>query len=121
MNKERLLLLAEHLEKPETAEHFDLSYYFYRASPHEDVGTSIHLCGTTACVAGHAIALFSPEYKPTPQSAFWAAVRVLDLEEETACNLFLNWDDNYSAAEAARVVRHLAETGEVRWSRARCP
>ena len=89
-----------------------------------------HRCGTPACIAGHACAAASmggvlPEEGLLIYSA---AVDWLAIDEETAASLFNAFplmdreekpEGLATNEEAAEVLRHLAETGNVDWHRAR--
>jgi hypothetical protein len=92
-------------------------------------------CGTPACIAGAAAAVWGPErpHRGTRDEA----VIALGLSDQTAEELFeaIERDDNdriimdngwpdlneIDAAWAARTVRHLIATGEVRWDLTRHP
>jgi len=127
MNKERILALADLIE----------------AQPHTDVDSKhgfnmnsiLHLCGTPCCIAGWAVweAQGRPErvdrYKYETGLEIPAAEYLeMPLDPQHYCGpamqLFYPVDDdindrNYKdlqPVEAAKVLRHLAETGEVDWS-----
>lgn len=81
-------------------------------------------CGTTACVAGHAIILAglagSPEAIEDLPRFSTTAQEWLELDDEDANELFYGGIGVLATAPmAARVVRRLAQTGEVDWSVAR--
>ena len=93
---------------------FNMSYYI------AELASTKHDCQTIACLAGHALALFRPEqldHNLEEDDIHDAARQILDLDRATARELFrpLLRDDNVSAQQAATTVRHLAETGTVRW------
>ena len=61
MNAEKLRLLADHIEA--NASHFDMAQWgkvTIKSIPLPDK-TNMELCGTTACIAGHACLLFDPQ------------------------------------------------------------
>lgn len=123
MNKERLEALASHIEK--LAPHhcdadagegcFTMSTYFYS-------------CGSPACIAGHCVALFEPELftktvieNPVDNSiVLHQAKNLLGLSFGTAQRLFRMVGTQRTYLEitptgAAKVLRHLARTGNVNW------
>lgn len=117
MNKERILALADHIEKlphyndvDEAGPHFTMSRYF-------------NPCGSPSCIAGHAICMFSDKkFEDVYGSEFNEAAEVLGLGWETANKLFTpsaleagKFWSMITPKEAARTLRHLAETGEVKW------
>jgi hypothetical protein len=130
MNKERLIQLAEVLESPAAEKHFDMKEWIEHTGYH-DLPEGITIaevmidCGTVACIAGWATVLARPN---EPYSAiideFSLAAEYLDLEYFIAKSLFTpscTTDEGTQAydadpKQAAKVVRHLAETGEVDWS-----
>ena len=65
MNKERLTSLAIHMRHYVEPENFDMVTWFkYPPSffaHRRPIGKQINMCGTTACIAGHAYALFRPD------------------------------------------------------------
>lgn len=85
-------------------------------------------CGTAACLAGHAVYLFGPggagQIKH-PQTIQAVAAEHLFGRSRTipdeAKHLFTPWAyargprHGITAVQAARVLEHLAETGEVLW------
>jgi hypothetical protein len=90
-------------------------------------------CGTVACIAGWAATLATPDQKlifVSGASVQQTAEDWLELDKAEAVMLFIPWSASYyadrskykrnsntiTAGEAARVVRHLAETGKVDWS-----
>lgn len=111
MNKDRILELADHIEKSETY----------------DQRTWFHTCGTPACIAGHAAMLFAadkllqmghmkcPDIAQNELGLSWIkSQRLFD-----GSPLGFTEDEGFikvSSAHAVKVLRHLAETGEVDWS-----
>jgi hypothetical protein len=134
MDKKRLLKLAEVLESDEAAKHFDMESFYDDGAgnlPNVRVGEFIHRCGSVACIAGWAVATFDPK-RTTRDDTLGLATALLGLNSQQAHRLFVPGEergcDEFSdrtrrsvydatAAEAAKVVRHLAETGEVDWSK----
>lgn len=114
MNKERMLALADHLEKPETAEHFDMFDYLQFPGTAKTFGEAINNCGTMACCAGHAVALFAPETPirsryvryPDPNPADMAR-SLLGLTSDQATSLFhrgLGRNNKEAAADIRAMV-----------------
>lgn len=124
MNAQRLLELADDLEKMEHYAHSESSFDFYD-EPANDIMmfnlTSLvdfRDCGTVACIAGHAVLKWRPGWHYGP--IMGPAAEILELDEWTAKHLFTpnNTPNGYEAIDsqqAARTLRHLAATGEVRW------
>ena len=120
MNKNNVLKLAGVVEKSTT---YDQTIY-------------AHTCGTPACIAGHAALLAAPhgkfvvtETRSWPRFKFpsggdiWYVSDVaqvwLNLNDWWADQLFqpipLGKAKKVTPAQAGKVLRHLAETGEVDW------
>lgn len=74
----------------------------YVGSPDEPIR-----CGTTACVAGWACAIYKKEVDPD-ESWHENGARILGIDDETADFLFNGSADHQTAAEAAAVLRNLA-------------
>lgn len=131
MNKERMLQLADHLERVHE-DNFFMPKIFSGADVENDSlvswpNLSEPHCGTTACVAGHAVHLFATnEQKSTVAGdigfSIAVAEEVLGLSESTAHLLFhgvwetkksvvADWHD-MTAKEAATEIRHIVEKGE---------
>lgn len=102
MNKERLELLADHLEKL-PREKFDMQEW----------------CGTACCIAGHAVALahIAVVHPESSQTAY-AAQEWLGLDDKVGLELFVPTEAPLSEItknQAASVIRHLIKTGKVEW------
>lgn len=131
MNIDRIIQLAEHLEKGARVEGvidaFDMCEF-----------KSLGHCKTVGCIAGHAMALFAPDRFRRPRTidtireAFKKeARRLLEISRPTAEALFTPDEthgfESYKGLEdgwryedvtpggAAKVLRNLVETGEVDW------
>lgn len=125
MNKERLTNLAIHMRHYVEPENFDMTTwfkyppgFFTRRRP---IGKQITMCGTTACIAGHAYALFKPEIQCRKIGSMDLVrdVRLLlDLTPEQAMDLFWRTSFKGTPAQAANVIQHLANTGKVDWTKA---
>ena len=73
-----------------------------------------HHCGTNACIAGWAKAVWAPRSR----NAYESARRVLGLTGEQASELFsgvVPLSTEPTAAQAALVLYNLAVTGKVNW------
>jgi hypothetical protein len=130
MNKERLIKLAKKLESPEAAAHFNLGEWFAVEgdsvdSADEPVSVLIKKCGTTACIAGWAVAMFMPDKSYGSAFFFENGKEALELNYNEARALFLGIDlaettgmcmMDVTPIQAASVIRHLVDTGEVDWS-----
>lgn len=117
MNKERILALADLIEKQP---HVDYSANF--GFNMEDYR---HDCGTPSCIAGWATALahgLNEGNTPIEGSAHCTAVAFLSINSQDGMELFqprgIHPDEwgNITPAHAAFTLRHLAETGKVDWS-----
>ena len=131
MNRENVLKLADVVERSET---FDMIVY-WQVRPHD-----ARRCGTPACIAGHAAALFFEEHgryvQRHPDGGIYAshteqtAALFLGINgdrgqqielfcpryEDASCDAFPSEPGWISADRAAAVLRHFAETGEIDWS-----
>lgn len=118
MNKERLLQLADHLEKPHVAKHFNMNYSFAHLGSHsisydQPAKDFIEDCGSVACIGGWAFVLFAPDTISDYISA-GAAGELLDITYEEANALFYyNTDSHTTPKQAASVVRVFVETESV--------
>jgi hypothetical protein len=124
MNKNRLLLLADVIERGKAPEaHPDLTFdmgQFWVGG----VGAG---CGTTACIAGWAVVEFARDEKliRAPKMAD-KAQKLLGLDAAQAHELFYAvgrdvamW--NITPKHAAFTLRNLAETGVVDWKKYKPP
>lgn len=128
MNKERILALADLIEKqPHTPVQAESGF---------NMADLVRECGTPACIAGWAA--WEEEGRPAAVSApdtGWClerkAQQYLGLApsgeaelSDTAYSLFypegdqVGFYDEITPAQAAACLRHLAETGEVDWDHA---
>ena len=112
MNKANVLKLAEHIECLDPEEYDQTQWRHWP-------------CHTPACIAGHAVWLAGKWHRMEDEEfpeVMSCARRWLGLEIPEAEELFdenpMEWGDTPTPQEAAATLRHLAETGEVRWQRA---
>jgi hypothetical protein len=126
MNVENLRVLAAHLRKPTTADHFNMHDWVTVDDDAADdafegelnVTQTFAFCETTGCIAGHAVLLFAPyDGIDTVEER---ARDFLGLSHAQADALFIPTDafENWGGItniDAANVVERLAETGEVVW------
>ncbi|APH74136.1 hypothetical protein [Aquibium oceanicum] len=123
---------------------FNMEWYSVETEPNPEVKENVgHQCGTVSCIAGWAAQFLNfdgtlrdtprkesqmveefgidhPTYAPEPI----VAAKLLGLDELDAETLFepmnygpaihLEWDE-VTPRQAAKVLRHLAKTGEVEW------
>jgi len=123
MNREMILKVADAIEaaaKPEAKPTLGFNMGDWVSNRHYDV--SGHFCGTTACIAGWTLAVSGQELS-AEDSAQYLGIRneaeaILGLSCDKAEDLFVNYPDfsDPTPSQAAAVLRHLAETGEVNWS-----
>ena len=116
MNTENILKLANLIEFSET---YDQTCFK-------------HLCGTPACIAGHAVILAGGRLSPSSYDnglcldqhggrshARVVAKEWMGLNERQANDAFdpcpYSWDHDTTPQDAAAMLRHLAETGKVEW------
>lgn len=123
MNKERLLAVADAIEKEEIAGlGFDMANWF---------GTHGHTCGTSACIAGHVIAKYAPHLIKSHDVSIPTEAREIlgaQTDEDTLAlnKLFygIREDDEPSVLTdlyrgiAVIAIRRLAETGVTNWDEA---
>ncbi len=130
-SKERLLAVADAIEHAALVEKdigFNMEVYVSTGSSLED--QTGHHCGTVACIAGWANLLEdAAKYRDESINHPREAARLLMLDDNTAFELFSgfgtehypNYDEddeeylNVTTAHAVAVIRHLAETGDVKW------
>lgn len=131
MNVERILELArrlENLDPPRPDMGFDMRDYFmsrngvvFYALSYGGLAWKPEECGTAGCIAGWTVAIWEPEEWREESFISGIAADILELSEEESRRLFTpssgQYPDCYSAkpAQVARVLRHLAATGEVDW------
>ncbi len=114
MNKERILKVADAIEN----HHFKtLGFNMINYISEEVPDRSGHDCGTTACIAGWVHALQKGIKKTLacklPIAEY--AQKYLGLNDRQAWALFMECTTNITDKEAVKVLRHLAETGNVNW------
>ena len=149
MNVERIIELADHIDRSTVPGlGFNLAAWVYNRNVNSSIGLpdhSGHGCGTTACIAGWAVALYGAAgevLNPTDQDVLDGGLRrvstartafrksggsyrergqqLLGLSELQACDLFgLNGtpqrNDNVTKEQAVATLLHLAKTGKVDW------
>jgi len=137
MNKERLLKLADTVEKgyykfngiqaalvmSTWFENYSMDTAF-KIPEHYPERKDLQVedafkCNSMACIAGFACLLFDYENASTRRHYNHEAVaaELLGLEAENASDLFCDYTSpNVTGADAAVVIRRLVETGEVDWS-----
>lgn len=88
-----------------------MNYYYWKELPDaQSVPPDNYVCGTTACLAGHAVLLFGDEKQKqvlrseTPEVleeglySKYGATELLDLTSEQANNLFLDFSEYNTVA-----------------------
>lgn len=134
MNKTRILNLADHLESSKVVNAFSMSCY-----SREDVIYN-NPCNSAGCIAGHTYFLFvNGEInlnEVNPNEIHSKAKEALGITHAQASDLFTpctgavdedrkhaHWLSNrrelsyISRFRAAKVLRHMVETGEIDWAR----
>lgn len=130
MNKERILALADLIETLTyrnednwAPDSFNMGRYSYTYDPNTDEESG-HVCDTPACIAGWAYAMKNNFDENLNWIKFESGMSAeyLGLTSEQASELFYGRgfsaakrDIEVSPEEAAKTLRHLAETGEVDW------
>jgi hypothetical protein len=127
VNVANIQRLIGRLRSPSVEDHFDLSTYI-TGRVEEPIGQAIHQCGSTACIAGHAVAIANPtlvhNFELTsanyPKGYHQQAQRWLGLTEEQADELFTPdaYEVKYDRVTpqiAANVLQQLINTGQVTW------
>lgn len=115
MNKEYILELADFLEtiQPGAESGFNMNWYMNKNCN----DYSGHKCGTVACIAGW-IALRDGQEEPAEWYTKYGAKK-LGIDLDLAFKLFSPrriWAYDATPQQAAIVLRHLANTGEVDWN-----
>ncbi len=117
MNIENMKKLLARLEDDKTAVGFSMAYWFTHNG--ESVSSffevkhiaETHVCGTVACLAGHAVLLAAEEdFKPTSNTLEDIAQRWLDLSNKEAWHLFQGkWSDQYNLRNISKedAINHL--------------
>lgn len=123
--RRRRLKLAKLLESRIAENHFYMGSFISHPTLDEGevpIGKMVGTCGSTACIAGWAAAMGAPETVQAEGSQrntiYLAAKNFLGLDEEQANDLFYSNTWMNDPKDAAKVVRHLAATNEVDWSKA---
>lgn len=121
MNKERILQLADAIEREGARAEPDLGFNmnYLWASYSNDFAK--RPCGTVGCIAGHALHLAGINGDFTT-AAEWLGLSYIENEERelffpgdvSGINIF-RWDE-ITPAHAAAVLRRLVETGKVEWA-----
>lgn len=114
MNKERILALADLIEKQPHTKLNDASGF--------NMGNWVHPCGTPACIAGFAAWVESGNAEELPlMDVEDLAIQHLGIDRPTANELFspdgVEWR-SITPAIAASTLRKLHDTGEVDWPEA---
>ena len=124
MNKQRILDLADYIEKSDTYCQFD---WFHN-------NDSEHPCGTPSCVAGHLFAMDGGEdtgdhwimKDETGKVRYWSVKQYLqktldlshiDTGRLTKACVFSLSNDSPTPEQTAWTLRNLAHTGEIVWRR----
>lgn len=119
MNTERILKLADHIEK---LEHVSCSQSKDYSDKYFNMNVYVFdYCGSPACIAGHAVHMFSDE--PNKRIHFdlirKRAQDLLGLDLSECYELFnVNGRDvlyTTTPKHAAATLRHFAETGVIDW------
>lgn len=125
MNRERILAVADAIEK---ANHVALDEFidnpdeYFSASGLYTI-TAFNMatwkCGTVGCIGGWVRSMYPPKTNPFV-SLFNLVEQALDLNSVQTCELCTPLGDviysKITPAQAASVLRKLAETGKVDWS-----
>lgn len=122
MNKERILQLADAIEREGARAEPDLGFNmnYLWASYSNDFAK--RPCGAVGCIAGHALHLAGINGDFTSVAAEWLGLSYIGGEGE---ELFFPGDvsginisrrDEITPAHAAAVLRRLVETGKVEWA-----
>jgi hypothetical protein len=127
MNKDRILAVADAIEKHSIPDLGFNMQYFVAASRPWTPDRSGAKCGTVACIAGWTRAVRNgaiPKHAATIHDfRYHHEAQWLGIDAKDARALFLPEDlpggpnyDSITPAHAVAVLRHLAEIGKVDWS-----
>lgn len=112
-----ILELADHIEQLDDSPTSTLGFDMLKAWVSRE--HSGHPCGTACCIGGHANALLGGKFRGATMDALVALTGIPDQAASLIC-----YPDSYkhpnpyhsSPKQAARLLRHYAETGEVDWA-----
>jgi hypothetical protein len=125
MNRDKVLMVADAIENATLAKDigvgFNMRDFYDLRARCDQTG---HSCGTTACTAGWAWLMFKDKDSidhTLPDEIELQAAELLGLTEAEADNLFFGVDcgkrlTDITTGDAIKVLRHLADTGEVDWT-----
>lgn len=114
MNKEYILELADFLETIQPGAEIGFNMRWFVSKNSDDY--SGYKCGTVACIAGWIALRDGHEYTPGGYIIYGA--EKLGIAAYQAVSLFapsVIWDNAITPQQAAIVLRHFANTGEVDW------
>lgn len=124
MNTHKILALAALLRSQAAVDHFNMDFWINQNGNQEkgeSIGKAIHTCGTTACMAGWAVIMDSPDFQINDEDFISDKARdILGLGLALSGPLFMPAAGliNYRLITneiAAGVLEKLAATGEVHW------
>ena len=138
MNKEKIKILEETVasmphykdgsvftKSDMEKDHFSMNYIGTKNNNFvlQELPQSDEHCGTTMCLAGLAVGLFRPEeytFNQKRHMTAHAAKKILGLNHREAHKLFFMESSRHQykdvkPEDAAAVLRHFRETGEVNW------
>jgi hypothetical protein len=136
MNVDNILKLAEVLESDAAAAHFNMGEWFHHDGDHAlplgvTVAEAIQDCGTVACIAGWAVVAFhsAEELRDVNFDLAAIAANDLGLSSYRAMEIFTPGSAPHvvecdlpvyhaTPKQAAKLLRHLAATGEIDWREA---
>lgn len=129
MNRERLLTLADDLERKALPEDFTFDMSHVLVASEENGDPDLHKCGAAGCMVGFsALKYLGVEWQPRNYGGWWANSRgghliyqevydYFDLTPAQSMLLFYSYVHcEITPAQAARVVRRFVETGKADWS-----
>lgn len=130
MNKKNILKVADAIERGRVARKrlgFNMATWADdgKGGP-ATPDRSGHNCGTVACIGGwvDAVRLRTTDACTIMDADSEGTVEFLGITQDQAANLFFPRGfsgGKHTPAQAVRVLRHLAETGEVDWSKGGAP
>lgn len=124
MNRERILQLADEIEAMPYKNLTGFADSGWIGSNEQPTGFNMKSfgCGTAACIGGHAAyrqRQEDPGTRYNPNGLSGMASKWLGIDPQLGDRLYYPAVDDYDSItpkQAARVLRHLAETGKVDWS-----
>jgi hypothetical protein len=124
MNIERLVELY-HFVKAAPPEKVNMRVWIHRegrsGSEPISCGEFYNECGTAACLAGHAVVLFSPQFLAYSDNFYSQGKCLLDLPSEEANKLFVGRNSDGTVCTRDQALQRLQTLIEANGGTVQCP